>query len=156
MVCKTIIRRFNSARRLHLLPFLLAACSDPPDPPPASLSSSTAKWVLWRSDDEPVDRPVAVFVDKPGGPVDRLAADSDVTTFLNDRFHPLFHLDDPAQPPGTVQFLSADGCELSAALAPSSVHEFIEAANLVVLREESAGRRAPGFTRGCPRAGRSN
>ena len=156
MVCKTIIRRFNSARRLHLLPALLLACSDPPDPPPVSTSSSTARWVLWRSDEEPVEHPVAVFVDEPGGPVDRIAGNSDVTTFLNDRFHPVFHRDDPAQPRGTVQFLSADGCALTPALTPADAHEFIEAANVVVVRAESVGRHASRFTRACAAPGRSN
>lgn len=121
-----------------------------------SKSSSTAKWVLWRSDEEPAEHPVAVFVDEPGGPMDRIAADSDVTTFLNDRFHPVFHREDPAQPRGTVQFLSADGCALTPALTPGDAHEFIEAANVVVVRAESVGRQASRFTRACAAPGRSN
>jgi hypothetical protein len=157
MVCKTIIRRFKSARRLQLTPLfgglLLAACGDPPDPPAATESRSSARFVLWRSDADPVDRPVAVFVDAPGGRADRLAANSDVTTFLNDRFHPLFHETDEQQPSGTVQFLTSDGCAFAPAFAPRDSAALIAAANGVVLRPEAVGRHAPTFTRACP-AGR--
>jgi hypothetical protein len=149
MVCKTIIRRFNSARRLHLLSVLLVACSDPPDPPPAAPTLSTAKWVEWRADDAPVERPVVVFVDEPGGSVDRIAANADVTTFLNDRFHPRFHTTDAEQPVGTVQFLSADGCALTLPLTPTGPADFIAAANAVVVRDEAVKRTAPRFTRSC-------
>lgn len=149
MVCKTIIRRFNSARRLHLLSVLLVACSDPPDPSPAAPTASIAKWVEWRADDAPVERPVVVFVDEPGGSVDRIAANADVTTFLNDRFHPRFHTTDAQQPVGTVQFLSADGCALTPPLTPSSPDDFIAAANAVVVRDEAVKRTAPRFTRSC-------
>lgn len=150
LVCKTNIRRFESARRLHLFLACLVACSDPPDPPPATDGPSTAKWVEWRSDAAPVARPIAIFVDAPGGSADSVAADAAVTTFLNDRFHPLFRLSDPAQAAGTVQFLTADGCAFGAPFTPGGPSAFIEAANIVMLRAESTGRRAPQFTRSCP------
>jgi len=38
----------------------------------------------------PTGRPVALLVDDPGGPIDRLGHDADVATFLNDRFEPRF------------------------------------------------------------------
>lgn len=149
MVCKTIIRRFDSARHLQLLCALILGCSDPPSPPPASTSPSTARWVQWRAAADPVNAPVAVFVDAPGGPVDRLAADADVTTFLNDRFHPLFRVVDPAQAAGTVQFYTADGCAFGPPIAPLSAQALIDAANAVIVRPEAGGRRAPAFSRTC-------
>lgn len=153
MVCKTIIRRFDSARHLQLLCALILACRDPHDPPPASTSPSTARWVAWHADADAVSAPVAVFVDVPGGPVDRLAADADVTTFLNDKFHPLFHEADAAQPPGTVQFLTADGCAFGPATTPATPAELIAAANAVIVRPEASGRHASQFTRACPGGG---
>ena len=149
LVCKTNIRRFESARRLHPFLAFLLACSDPPDPPPATDSPSTAKWVEWRPEAVPVARPLAVFVDAPGGPADSVAADPAVTTFLNDRFHPVFRLSDPAQATGTVQFLTADGCAFGEPFAPAGPSAFVQAANIVMLRAESSGRRAPQFTRSC-------
>lgn len=104
----------------------------------------------WKDDGAPVSAPIASFVDSPGGPVDRLAADPDVTTFLNDRFHPIFHTVDPAQPPGTVEFLTADGCSFGPPLVPASPGELIEAANAVMLRTEATGRTAAAFGRDCP------
>ncbi len=149
MVCKTIIRRFNSARRLQLPLLVLVACGDPPDPAPATRSTSTARWVEWRGDGDPVDRPVAVFVDTPGGAVDTLAGNSDVTTFLNDRFHPLFHTHDAAQATGTVQFLTATGCAFGPPFQPESASDLIDAANAVVVRPEAIGEHSPRFTRAC-------
>jgi hypothetical protein len=92
---------------------------------------------------------VAVFVDAPGGAVDRLAADPDVTTFLNDRFHPIFRLDDPDQAGGTVQFYSADGCALGPPVTPATPGALIAIANGVVVRPEASGRHAVSFRRGC-------
>ena len=34
----------------------------------------------------PTGRIVALIIDRPGGPLDQLIADPDVSTFLNDRF----------------------------------------------------------------------
>lgn len=149
MVCKTIIRRFESGRRLQLFlgssisfALLTGACSDPPSPAPvASPSGSTAPWVEWRAADAPVRGPVVVVVDEPGGPMDRLVADPDVTTFLNDRFHPLFRrtfqAEGVAQPTGTLRFY--DGCArpLTTALTPDSPDAFIAAANDVIVRDEA-------------------
>ena len=132
------------------------ACSDPPDPEPTSSSPSFARWVEWKEDTEPVDRPVAVFVDVPGGPVDRIAADSDVTTFLNDRFHPVFHLTDPEQPVGTVAWLTADGCVLRPPETPGSPDLWIAHANEVIVLPGARGRRSPHFTRACPSASGSD
>lgn len=108
-----------------------------------------ARWVEWRADDAPVSRPIAFFADTPGGAVDRLAADPDVTTFLNDRFHPIFHLADASQALGSVQFLTADGCAFGPPLSPASPTELIKAANLVIVRPEARGRSAGRFGRDC-------
>lgn len=152
VVCKTTIRRFKSARRLHLLPVLavLAACDPPPPPPVPSAAASNAAYVRWRSPDEPVRRPVALFVDHPGGIADRVAADFDVTTFLNDRFHPVILPPEPGGPSGTVQFLTVAGCPLTAPFAPSSPTQWIEVANRVVKRPEAAAGWAPRLSLSCP------
>src|SRR5204862_5947019 len=91
-VCKTSMHRFDSGRRLQfsLALFVGIACHDPPTPPPTQGPDDLPRWSLaphvsWAGLDAPATRPLAVFVDDPGGPLDQIAADADVTTFLNDR-----------------------------------------------------------------------
>ncbi len=159
MVCKTIIRRFESGRRLQLflgssfsLALLIGACSDPPSPAPiASPTGSTAPWVEWRAADAPVRGPVVVVVDSPGGAVDRLVADPDVTTFLNDRFHPIFRpalrIGSETQPAGTLRFYDGCGRPLTDASTPATPAELIAIANEVIVRVEAhacEGRLFPG------------
>jgi hypothetical protein len=103
----------------------------------SSLSGSTAPWVEWRGAAVPVHGPVAIFVDKPGGPLDRIAADPDVTTFLNDRFHPIFLTESVHQGAGTVRFYDGCGCPLTSAEAPSDPATFIGIANTVIVRPEA-------------------
>ncbi|MFZ5477137.1 MAG: hypothetical protein ACOZNI_10215 [Myxococcota bacterium] len=113
-------------------------CGSPPDPPPvAHGAASTAPYVQWRRDREPVAAPVVVFVDTPGGPMDRIAADPDVTTFLNDRFHPVFRTALDGQAVGTVRFFDGCGCALGESLAPATPAAFIEAANAVIVLPEA-------------------
>ena len=150
MVCKTIIRRFNPARHLHLPFAALVACSDPPDPPPATTTPSAAQWMDWRTLTQPVERPVVLVVDAPWGAVDRLVAHPDVTTFFNDRFHPILLESDAVQPPGTLRFYTADGCAIGPAITPHSPQEIIAAANLVATLPEATGRSASSFVRACP------
>ena len=146
VVCKTTIRRFKSARRLHLVWLLALACRDTPRTgPPAHHSASSAPWVEWRDDADPVDRPVALVVDEPGGPLDRICADPDVTTFLNDRFHPIFHVGSPP----SLSFLTADGCALAGPTNPADATAFIALANEAVVRTEARGRSAPHLTLTC-------
>ena len=144
VVCKTIIRRFKSARRLHLLIVVgTLGCSDPPSPPPVrSDAASTAPWVEWKADDAPVTRPIVLIVDTPGGALDRIVADPDVTTFLNDQFHPVFRTAWPGQPAGTVAFLTAGGCPLGPAVRPTDPADFIRIANAVIVRPEARDGRA--------------
>jgi hypothetical protein len=169
MVCKTIIRRFESGRRLQLFRFdlmsspfvpliglgalLISACQDPPSPAAIpSPTGSMAPWVEWRAADAPVRGPVALVVDRPGGPMDRLVADSDVTTFLNDRFHPLFQTapaEPDAQPVGTVQFYDGCGCPLTPSLTPATPAAFIVAANEVIVRPEALACQEQPFRLGC-------
>ena len=96
-----------------------------------------AVYVEWRHDEDPVDRPVALFVDSPGGPVDRIAADPDVTTFLNDRFHPVFRAHSDGLPEGSVSFYTPEGCPLTSAARPTSPAAWIELANSVIVRPEA-------------------
>ena len=128
---------------------LLGACSDPPDPTPTPGPAGLPRWstaphVLWAGPDDPVTRPSAIFVDVPGGPLDQIAADPDVTTFLNDRFHPWFIL------PSRVDHLRAGhsiifdvhGCVLKGPTTPSTTAEWIEGANsaLLALKALEPGR----------------
>ena len=152
-VCKTAIRRFESARRLQMFFALIAmaACSDPPDPPPAAhQSASQARWVAWADERAPVNRVVVLFVDTPGGRLDLLADHSDVATFLNDRFHPVFRIASSGKEP-SIQFFTADGCPITEPLAPSDAAAFIEVANAVVTRPEAWGHTATFFSLACPR-----
>lgn len=150
MVCKTIIRRFDSARHLQLIVVLpvLFACADPPDPPPVTAAPSVARWVQWRAETEPVSRPVALIVDVEGGPLDRVVADADVTTFLNDRFHPVLRAPGAGEA-GTVRFYTADGCAFGPPLRPADAAAFIDAANAVVVRAEARGRAAAALVTDC-------
>jgi hypothetical protein len=116
----------------------LLACADPPDPPstppPADLPRyATAPHVHWAGL-APTGRILAVLVEDPGGPLDRIAHDADVATFLNDRFSPIFlppHLV-PDLPRGLL-FVDPDGCLRLDPLTPESPAELIDAANRVML-----------------------
>ena len=131
---------------------MIAACSDPPAPPPLSDPARTvAVYVEWRAPDAAVRAPVVVFVDVAGGPVDRLAADSDVTTFLNDRFHPVLLPAYAAQPVGTVAFYDGEGCLLAGPARPADPQALIDLANGVVLDPRSRGITAPRLPERCPR-----
>ena len=119
--------------------FWILACSDPPTPPPTPPPSSdlpryaTAPHVQWAGL-APTERVLAVFVDEPGGPLDRIAHDPDVATFLNDRFSPIF-LPPKIAPdlPSAIWFIDPSGCLRHAPLRPESPAEFIAAANAVML-----------------------
>ncbi len=126
-------------------------CSDPPSPPPlARANGSLAPHVEWAREDAPVSRPVALFVDTPGGPLDTIASNSDVATFLNDRFHPVFRRAAAGAAP-TLHFYSADGCLLAGPLAPTSPESFIALANEVVQKPDAVGHSATFFSLACPR-----
>ena len=121
---------------------LLTACSDPPPPPLPTVSAelpavSEAVRVHWFSLEATVHRPIALFVDTPGGPMDRVASDADVTTFLNDRFHPILvtpeQAPDLARPNGAVWFINAEGCLLVEELSVEDPLAWIQHANKAVL-----------------------
>jgi hypothetical protein len=109
--------------------------------PPANVSPTS--YVEWRSIQDPVDRPIAVFVVDGDVGIDRIARDWDVTTFLNDRFHPLRVAAFGAQPAGTAAFYSADGCLLYGPFVPATGSAWIRAANEVILLPAASGRSAP-------------
>jgi hypothetical protein len=113
-------------------------CMDPPSPPPVDGPRNLPRWsqapyVRWADLDDASPHPVAVFVDEPGGPLDRLAADHDVTTFLNDRFQPFFLVPDDAPLPRGVTFLDRRGCVLEGPASPASAAELVALANRVQL-----------------------
>ena len=119
--------------------FCLLSCSDPPTPPATPAPSdglprySTAPHVQWAGL-APTDRILAVFVDEPGGPLDRLAHDPDVATFLNDRFSPIFLPPELAPDlPEAIWFVDRSGCLRHAPIRPLTPPDFIAAANTVML-----------------------
>ena len=94
------------------------------------------------------DRLVAVFYDNPGGPVDRLAADPDVASFLNDRFYPLFLTPEAAPglaPAPAVLLVDGAGCRLQPDPALGSPDAWIRSVNALVVDEQGAGARRVGL-----------
>lgn len=129
---------------------LLVGCSDPPPPPPVPTHVATvAPWVRWRDESDPVGAPIAVFVDARGGPADRIAADLDVTTFLNDRFHPVLVPAYEDQPIGTIAFYDAAGCRLAGPYTPANPQELIDRANELVVRVAGRTFAAPRLPTAC-------
>ena len=138
------MHRFDSGRRLQFLGLALCACSDPPTPPRADRPDgvphwSTAPHVRWAGIDTKTSFPLAVFVDEPGGPFDRIAADLDVTTFLNDRFTPIFLVPERSPLARGVSFLDRDGCLLLGPVAPASPGEFVALANDLQVKLAAGG-----------------
>ena len=111
---------------------------------PLGCGSSTPRvpesHVEWRTADAPTDRPIAVFVDAPEGPMDLFARDPDVTTFLNDRFDPLLVTGFGNQPSGTAAIYSADGCVLITPFVPTLPSDWINAANRAINMPGGQGR----------------
>jgi len=68
--------------------------------------------------------------------LDRVAADPDVTTFLNDKFQPIFLVPDvaPEFADSTVLFFAADGCLLAKPTQIRRPQDFIDLANQVMLQ----------------------
>ena len=137
------MHRFDSGRRLQfssaLALFVGFACHDPPTPPPTRGPDDLPRWSLaphvsWSGLTDPATRPLAVFVDDPGGPLDRIAADADVTTFLNDRFTPIFLIPERAPLARGVSFLDSEGCLLLGPIEPPTPAAFIEIANDLQVR----------------------
>ncbi len=116
---------------------VLAACRS--SDAPTTLQS----FIEWRSAAAPVERPLAVFVDQVGGPLDLLARDPDMTTFLNDKFTPLLVPGFGDQRGGTAALYSADGCLLAPPFVPESPQAWIGVANQVIGMPEASGRTAP-------------
>lgn len=106
---------------------------------------STAPYVAWTGPSAPVRLPLAVFIDAPGGPLDRVAADLDVSTFLNDRFHPWFLTPEAVSglehEAPTALILDPGGCVRVGPFRPESASAWISAANQT-LRDLKAGVRS--------------
>lgn len=98
---------------------------------------------------------MARVVDVPGGALDLLVADVDVTTFLNDRFYPIFrepglHDGEPLALTGTIQFFRPTGCPITAPVRVWSAQELIDVANSVVLRLGTVSSTSPRLSLRCP------
>jgi hypothetical protein len=104
----------------------------------------------WRGDDAPVVGPVVVVRDVPGGPVDRLAADPDVTTFFNDRFHARFERLADGAGVGTIAFYDGCGCVLVEPFSPSNPLAVIDTANAVIVRRDARVCEGRRFAYRCP------
>jgi hypothetical protein len=125
----------------------VVACHDPPTPPPSHPPADLPRWsraphVRWAGLAASAPPPLAVFVDDPGGPLDRIAANDDVATFLNDRFTPVFLVPESAPLARGVTFLDGQGCLLLGPVAPESAASFIALANDLQVRL-AAGSVAP-------------
>lgn len=117
---------------------LLIGCSDPAEPPPTKPPPdlprwSTAKHVIWSGLSEASAHPLAVFVGPPGGKLDQITADADVTTFLNDRFQAFFFIPERAPLPDGASFLDRNGCLLAGPTQPQTPATWIALANDVQL-----------------------
>jgi hypothetical protein len=131
-----------------LVALACSACTDPPDPGPTPGPDDLPRWstaphVVWHGGAAPrSDRLLAVFYDNPGGPVDQLAADPDVASFLNDRFSPLFLV--PTSAPGlalapAVLLIDSNGCRLLPDPLLSTPEAWIQSVNGVVQAEQGPG-----------------
>lgn len=114
-------------------------------------NGSTAPWVEWKTSDVRVRGPVVIVVDRPGGPMDLLAGDPDVTTFFNDRFHPMFLQESEHQPTGTVRFYDGCGCPLTNTERPTSPEALIAIANDVIVRPDARRCEGTPFSYTCAR-----
>ena len=78
----------------------------------------------------PTGRIVALIVDRPGGPLDKLIADPDVSTFLNDRFDAHFvHPEEIGVPGSRTVLLTPEGCPRSEAIAAATPAAWIASVN---------------------------
>lgn len=83
---------------------------------------------------------MAILIDEPGGLLDSLAGHPDVTTFLNDRFHPMFFSDStPAQPTPVTLLLDASGCLLAAPITATEATIWLQAVNAAALAHVDRG-----------------
>jgi hypothetical protein len=153
-VCKTVIRQFKSGRRLQILHliapfltlsgaiFLFLGCQDPQTPPPTDSPQGIPRWsttehIAWKGPNDAIHLNIALIFDTPNGPLDQIAGDDDVTTFLNDRFHPIFvHSSFGALDNGSgLIFISPKGQKLGGPLAPQNAEAWIQVSNQFIQGE---------------------
>ena len=103
----------------------------------------------WRSASDPVRGPVVLVRDTPGGAIDRLVADPDVTTFFNDRFHPVFVTSDFVRETGTIHFLDGCGCPLGPVATPRTAAAILYLANTVIVRPDALACQGQPFAERC-------
>ena len=77
-------------------------------------------------------RPIALFIEEPGGPLDQAAHDADVATFLNDRFHAVFLTPAYSGQARGMWFVSPQGCLLLGPVLPVDATAWSQAANAAV------------------------
>lgn len=152
-----MIHQFESGRRLQIpnaiavsllshaaiLFFLcLCACTDgrkpPPSPSPTGIQRwSTTDYIHWKGPEDPVKRPIALIVDQPNGPLDQICADVDVTSFLNDRFHPIFiHSRIMPKLDSALILISPEGQTLGGPLMPPNAEAWIQLGNQLMRQEK--------------------
>ena len=77
--------------------------------------------------------------------MDQIAADDDVTSFLNDRFHPWFIAPEgkSGMAKEEVLFLNHDGCLLTEPTSPKTAAEWIITANRASVANETGSDMGP-------------
>ena len=151
-----MIHQFESGRRLHILytiaetlkwfsaivfVFALSACGDgrkpDPSPSPKGLKRwSSTEYIAWKGPQDPVLKPIALVIDRTNGPLDQICADGDVTSFLNDRFHPIFiHTHIMPTLDAALILISPDGEPLGGPLAPPDADAWIQLGNQLMRQE---------------------
>lgn len=155
-VCKTVIHQFESGRRLHIhiatalqptrvfavvFLFLLAACGDgrkpAASPSPKDLPRwSSTEYVEWNGPNDRASQPIALIIDRTDGPLDQMCGDVDVTSFLNDRFHPIFiHSRVMPSIDSALILISPNGETLGGPLAPHNASALIQLGNQLMRKE---------------------
>ena len=109
------------------------------------VDKTTSHYVRWSNPMNLPTRPLAIFVGDPAGPIDQIVTDSDVTTFLNDRFDPWFIIPERVQGLNseTALFLDIDGCTLGSPTTPVLPSQWIEQANAALEKQHRSSHGGP-------------
>lgn len=153
-----MIHQFESGRRLHslsliatkltplvaILLFILnsTACFNerrpPISPDPEGVPRwSTSDYINWKGPNDTVNLPIALLIDTPGGSIDSIAAHFDVTSFLNDRFHPIFlHKKFFPGAQSALILISPEGITLGGPVQPPNAEAWIQLGNQLMRGEK--------------------